>query len=276
MAGAHLSAGLRSSPFIYSLIPFGSGKTNSHPTESRVHGRGRATGDARRATYNGLSEWTFGRAEREPLLKQFFAHLMAKWKLVFLPAILKLGAVGAGAVAVLDSSTIPVPMDFFIAGWVWKDQHRFWIYCIMAALGSAIGGLLPYVLGRAGGELFLLKRVNRERYDRLRIRFEKQEFLAMAIPSMLPPPTPWKLFVFAAGVFEMPIAPFMLAVFTGRFVRWMLLSLLVLKLGPGAVGIVQHHALTALIVVLGLALIGFGWWWVRKRRSGELGPESSD
>ena len=103
-------------------------------------------------------------------------------------------------------------------------------------MGSAIGGLLPYGLGRAGGELFLLKRVNRERYEKMRARFERQEFLAMMIPSMLPPPTPWKAFVFAAGVFEMRVAPFMLSVFCGRMVRWLVLSLLVLKLGPGAVG----------------------------------------
>ena len=75
----------------------------------------------------------------------------------------------------------------------------------VGGLGSAIGGLLPYGLGRAGGELFILKRVNRERYERMKLRFEKQEFLAMAIPSALPPPTPWKAFVFAAGVFEMRV-----------------------------------------------------------------------
>jgi membrane protein YqaA with SNARE-associated domain len=203
-------------------------------------------------------------------LKQFFAHLMAKWNLVILPAILKFGVLGAGAVALMDSSSIPVPMDIFIAGWVWKDQHRFWLYVLMAAVGSAIGGLVPYLLGRAGGELFLLKRVNRERFDQLRIRFEKQEFLAMAIPSALPPPTPWKLFVFAAGVFEMPVAPFMLSVFCGRLVRWLILSLLVLKLGPGAVGLVQHHALSVFLVVIGLAALGFAVWWFAKKRSGAL------
>lgn len=203
-------------------------------------------------------------------LKQFFAHWMTKWNVVILPAILKLGFWGAGAVALLDSSTIPVPVDIIIAGWVWKDPHHFWLYCLMAAAGSAIGGLLPYGLGRAGGELFLLKRVNRERFDKLRIRFERQEFLAMMIPSSLPPPTPWKAFVFAAGVFEMPIWVFMLSVFTGRMIRWMVLSLLVLKLGPGAVNIVSHHAKSALFVVLGLAFIGFIWWWARRRSRGPL------
>ncbi len=200
-------------------------------------------------------------------MKQFFAQVLSKWKVLILPAILKLGFWGAGAVALLDSSTLPVPMDAILAVYIWRDPGNFWLYSFMAAVGSAIGGLLPYALGRAGGEIFLLKRVNRERYERMRTRFEKQEFLAMAIPSMLPPPTPWKAFVFAAGVFEMRVVPFMLAVFCGRLVRWMVLSLLVMKLGPGAVGIVEHHALTLLAVVGGLALIGFGWWWSRKRRS---------
>jgi len=193
-----------------------------------------------------------------------------KWKLVILPALVKLGFWGAGAVAMLDSSTIPVPMDAILAVWIWNDRSHFWLYCLMASAGSAIGGLLPYALGRVGGELFLLKRVDRARYEQIKLRFERQEFLAMAIPSALPPPTPWKAFVFAAGVFEMRVVPFMLAVFTGRLVRWLILSLLVLKLGPGAVLIVAHHAMRAFLVVAGLGVLWFAWWWSKKRKSGEI------
>jgi len=203
-------------------------------------------------------------------LKQFFVHWMAKLNLVLLPFLAKFGIWGMGALALLDSSTIPVPMDAFLAFSVWNDKGRFWLYCLLAAIGSSIGGLLPYGLGRAGGELFLLKRVNRARFDQMRARFEKQEFLAMMIPSMLPPPTPWKAFVFAAGVFEVRVIPFMLAVFCGRMVRWLLLSLLVMKLGPGAVQIVAHHALTVVVIVGVLAVIGFAWWWIRKKRAGKL------
>jgi len=203
-------------------------------------------------------------------LKQFFAHVAAEWKLLVLPALLKWGIWGIGAIAVLDSSSIPVPMDAILAVYVWNDKPHFWVYCLMAAAGSAIGGLLPYGLGRAGGELFLLKRINRAKFERLRDRFQRQEFLAVMIPSMMPPPAPWKMFIFASGVFEMRIPVFLLAVFAGRMLRWLALSLLVLKLGPGAVDLVARHAVPTVLIVSALAVAGFAWWWIKRKRSGKL------
>jgi membrane protein YqaA with SNARE-associated domain len=203
-------------------------------------------------------------------LKQLFVRLMGWWKLIALPAIAKFGFWGVGLVALLDSSSIPVPMDAILAVYIWNNKSHFVICCILASLGSAIGGLVPYGLGRAGGELFLLKRVNRERFERIRDRFERQEFLAVMIPSMLPPPTPWKVFIFGAGVFEMRVPAFLLAVFTGRMIRWLVLSALVLELGPGAADLVAHHALPVVTVIGVLAVAGFAWWWIRKKRSGKL------
>ena len=188
---------------------------------------------------------------------------------MLLPAFAKLGIWGAGALALLDSSSIPVPMDAYLALCIWQEKSRFWLYIVLAAAGSSIGALLPYGLGRAGGELFLLKHVDRARLERIRERFEKQEILAILIPSMMPPPTPWKLFVFASGVFEMRVAPFMLAVFAGRLLRWLALALLVLKLGPGAADLVAHHSKLTVAVVGALAVIGFAWWWVRRKSKGE-------
>jgi membrane protein YqaA with SNARE-associated domain len=202
-------------------------------------------------------------------LRHFFLRITGYWKFVLLPALIKLGFWGAAAIAILDSSSIPVPVDAYLAVAMWNDKHHFWLYVLLAAAGSAIGGLLPYGLGRAGGELFLLKRINRVRFDAIRDRFERQEFLAVMIPSMLPPPAPWKVFVFASGVFEMRIVDFLLAVFAGRALRWFVLALLVLKLGPGAADVVAHHAVATVLMVGALAVLGFLGWWLRRKRSGK-------
>jgi membrane protein YqaA with SNARE-associated domain len=195
----------------------------------------------------------------------------------YLVAVLKpLGIWGAGAIALLDSSSIPVPMDIVISGYVWADRRHFWLYCLMAAVGSSIGGLLPFYLGRAGGEIFLLKRIDRTRYEQLRDRFERQEFFALFIPSMLPPPTPWKLFVFGAGVFEMRIRDFLGAVFLGRLVRFTVEGILVIRYGPQIVTIIhdlaQKHLVALLAgigVVLGVLVLFAVRKNMRKRKTAE-------
>lgn len=203
--------------------------------------------------------------------------LFLKFKIYLLAALKPLGFWGVGAIAALDSSTIPVPMDLIIAGYIWNDRPKFLLYCFMAALGSAIGGLLPFLLGRAGGEIFLLKRINRARFESLRDRFERQEFLAMMIPSMLPPPTPWKLFVFGAGVFEMKIVNFMLAVFVGRFLRFAIEGLLVIHYGPQIVDMVADIArqhLVALLSTLGI-LFALLVLYILRKTMRKRGPEQA-
>jgi membrane protein YqaA with SNARE-associated domain len=196
-------------------------------------------------------------------------RLFLKYKFWLLAILKPLGAWGVGCIAVIDAAAVPVPIDFILAGYIWADRKHFYLYVIIAALGSALGGLVPFLLGRLGGELFLMKRVDRAKYESLRDRFEKQEFLAMMIPSMLPPPTPWKLFVFGAGVFEMKTGNFMLAVFCGRVIRNSVTALLTIEYGPRIITLttelLTRHSraiLLVFLVLLGLLAV----WMVRKRR----------
>jgi uncharacterized membrane protein YdjX (TVP38/TMEM64 family) len=126
----------------------------------------------------------------------------------------------------------------------------------MASAGSAVGSLIPYGIGRAGGELLLLKRIDRNSFERMRDRFENQEFFAMMIPAMLPPPTPFKLFLLGAGVFEMRPYLFLLSIFAGRVIRFLVLGFLVVRFGPGIVSLVSTVMAKHLVwVFVGLAVV---------------------
>jgi membrane protein YqaA with SNARE-associated domain len=176
----------------------------------------------------------------------------------WITALRALGGWGVLALAAIDSAAIPIPLDAVMAGYVYSNPGHAWLYVVAGAIGSALGSLVPYYLGRAGGELFLLKRIDEAKLQRIRDRFERQEFLALAVPATLPPPTPFKLFVFSAGVFEMKLTWFLAAIVCGRLVRFGLLAILTAIFGPQIVtrirSLVQNHPWVA-VLLLGIAVL---------------------
>lgn len=181
--------------------------------------------------------------------------------IAWITALKALGAWGVFILATIDAAALGIPMDPLVAGYVFANPHRAWLYCLAGAVGSALGSLIPYGLGRAGGELFLLKRIDEAKLKRIRDRFERQEFLALMFPATLPPPTPFKLFVVSAGVFEMKLLPFLLAIIVGRLIRFGLLSLLTVIFGPQIVARVKNlflnHPSLAVLAILGLLGLGY-------------------
>ena len=178
-------------------------------------------------------------------------------------ALLPFGIWGLGGLAFVDAGFFPIPttMDGAVIGYVASDHRKFLLYCLVAATASSLGSLVPYYLGRAGGELFLLKRINRVRYERMRDRFEEQEFLAIMIPAMCPPPMPIKLFEFGAGVFEMKPLLYTTAIFSGKMIQFLVCSLITVFYGPEIAHAfrraVHEHADIVLLISLaiGLAII---------------------
>ena len=181
--------------------------------------------------------------------------------------LMHLGGTGLAVASLFDSALIPIPWQPILLQLVSTHHNKFLIYPLIAALASAVGSMVPFYVGRLGGELFLLGKINRERYERLRDRFEEQEFLAILIPAMGPPPTPFKLFEFCAGVFEMKPVTFFVAAFLGKLVQFTVYATLTYFYGPAVVDILFHtvraHAHLVLFIV-GLLLIVLAIWVVRK------------
>ena len=179
------------------------------------------------------------------------------------------GIWGLAGLALLDSALVPLPGG--LIGWVVfyvaVDHLSFFWCAFVTSLASTLGSLLPYYVGRVGGEQFLLKKINRARYEKMRDRFERQEFLAIMLPAMSPPPMPLKLFEFCAGVFEMRVRSFLLALFVGKFAQFLVVALFAVRYGTAANTIIQTAYRThvrLVLAVVGLLGVVLLVWVVRK------------
>ena len=193
-------------------------------------------------------------------------HILARYTAWIFRLLVPLGIWGPFVVAFADSALLGMPVDAVVAAYVYHDRRHFLLYVLLASLGSAVGSIPLYILGYLGGEKVLRKRISEERFQKIHASFERHEFWALMFPGMLPPPTPFKVFVLGAAVFEMRFRDFVAAVFAGRFVRFMVLSLLTLWFGPEIVELTgkvfRHH----FYWVLGVIVAGVIVWLVVRRR----------
>ena len=199
-------------------------------------------------------------------------HILARYTAWILGLMKVIGIWGPFVIAFADSALLGMPVDFIVATYVFRDHKRMLLYVAMASLGSALGSVPLYILGYVGGEKVLRKRISEERFLRIHRSFEQHEFWALMFPGMLPPPMPYKIFVLGAAIFEMRFSHFLVAVFAGRFVRFLVLSILVLYFGPAIIGLFgglfQRHWIAVLSLVAGAICL----WIVfhkRRKRSGK-------
>jgi membrane protein YqaA with SNARE-associated domain len=197
-------------------------------------------------------------------------HIFSRYTAIIWAFLKPLGAWGVFLVAAIDGSSIGLPVDATVIAYVLTDRPRFLLYVFMAAAGSTLGSIVVYVIGYKGGEELLRKRISPERFAKIHNAFDQHPFWSLMFPAMLPPPTPFKLFALAAAVSEMRFSHYLLAIFSGRFLRFLILGLLTLKYGPNVVHVlgelVRRHFYWVLIVIA--AGIGV-WLLVRKSQNGD-------
>lgn len=203
------------------------------------------------------------------------SHILAQYTAWILGLMKVMGMWGVFVIAFADSALLGMPVDFVVATYVHQDRKRMLLYVVMAALGSALGSIPLYIVGYVGGEKVLRKRISEARFLKIHRSFEQHEFWALMFPGMLPPPMPFKVFVLGAAVFEMKFDDFLIAIFAGRFVRFLVLSVLVLWFGPQIValfgGVFKRHW----IWILTLAIGGLSLWLTLHRRRRARAVEST-
>jgi membrane protein YqaA with SNARE-associated domain len=173
------------------------------------------------------------------------------------------GALGIFVISFLDSSFLSFPevVDLLIIGMVIQRPHLLLYYSLMGTVGSLLGCLVLYYLARAGGEAFVRKRFKERHVDRGLVLAQKYGLLIVIVPALLPPPMPFKIFILIAGVAEIPVLQFSVAVAAARFVRYFGEGLLAIWYGEAAFTFLRANAgkiglaLAGAALVIGLAVI---------------------
>lgn len=175
-----------------------------------------------------------------------------------------LGGLSLFVVGFLDSSVLPLPIinDLLLIRFTIHSPRLMPYYVLMATLGSLAGCFWLYFLAKKGGEA-MFRRSAGGRAEKIHGWVQRNKFLSVAIPAILPPPLPFKPFVLAAGVFQIPMDSFAIALIVGRGLRYSIEGFLAMRYGEQATRyLVQNKLEFTLIIVMTLALTYASWRWL--------------
>jgi len=183
-----------------------------------------------------------------------------------------LGPLGLFAVAVVDSSVIPLPIpgstDLLLL-WLVSHNGDPWLLAPTAIAGSLVGGYTTWRLGRKGGEAALQRWVSPRLLARIVRWVEHHPLLSVFLPAVLPPPIPLSPFVLASGALGVTLKRFLAAFGAARTLRYSLIAWLAVAYGRRAVRLwsneLQRWSTPLLWTFLALFIAGAGFaiWKLR-------------
>ena len=183
-------------------------------------------------------------------------HFATKWLTRLSEYLITFGAFGLFAVALLDSTFVPLPSSCDALMLLLSTTYPSWmlLYAFMATAGSALGCLILYLISRRAGAR-ALNRFSEAKQRRVKLWIERYDMFAVLAATLLPPPFPFKLFVVSAGVFRFSLLRFMLAIIVGRAFRFLLEGYFAVRYGVQAKEILaKYYPWIGIGLVVGLVV----------------------
>jgi len=193
-------------------------------------------------------------------------HFFTKWLTRLSEYLITFGAFGLFAVALLDSTFVPLPSSTDALMILLSTTYPSWmlLYAFMATAGSAIGCWILYLISRRAGARALNK-FSETKQRRVKHWIERYDAMAVLVATLLPPPFPFKLFVITAGVFRFSLLRFMIAIIAGRAFRFLLEGYFAVRYGAQAKEILaRYYPWIGLALVVAIVLFVFVKRWVKR------------
>ncbi len=202
-------------------------------------------------------------------------HAAADWLQQFIVSVpMYVAAPAMIVIGALDSSLLSLPEinDYLVVTRCHRDFGAVFYFPLFAALGSVIGCLLLYTLMRRGGQAVLRARFSPENIERVERVYARYGFLAIAIPALLPPPMPFKIFVATAGALEYPRWRFIITVMIARSLRYYIEGVLAVFYGERVLRFLKDNGMAIMSVVTAAALIALVIYLFSTRKREALKP----
>jgi membrane protein YqaA with SNARE-associated domain len=180
--------------------------------------------------------------------------------------LMLLGMPGLFLIAFIDSAAVPMVggPDAVLLLLAWHKPHLFWLSALVAAVGSTLGCMVLYRIGRAGGDL-ALARFSEQKRNWVKQKLDQNAFAAVFAAVIAPPPFPTKLVILAAGACRMRLPALAAGVFAGRAVRYGLEAWLGARYGNDAAAIIRQHYPVVGAVIAGAIVLFLAISYLRKK-----------
>src|SRR3954469_18276044 len=155
-------------------------------------------------------------------------------------------------IGTLDSSLLSLPEinDYLVVARCYSDPKSVFYFPLFAATGSVLGCLLLYTIMRRGGQAVMRRRFRAENIAKVERTYAHFGFLALAVPALLPPPMPFKIFVATAGALEYPRWRFILTIMIARSLRYYIEGTLAVIYGRTVIDFIKRYGFTILAIVI--------------------------
>ena len=167
---------------------------------------------------------------------------------------------GVVLMGVLDSSMVfflPLGIDFVVILMAARKPELFWLYAILATIGSTLGAALTFWIGRKVGEVGLSKLIKPARLKRVQQRVSHGAAYTVPALAIIPPPFPFTAFVLVSGALRVKVTKFFVTLSAVRLLRFGVEAWAASYYGRGILRFMQSRTFTFVVgVLIALAIVG--------------------